>query len=668
MRSKAKRGSSLISLLVIMSILIIVATSMLSLILGDFKARVNESARLKNLYETESGLDEALAVLGSIVDSSIDKGNEAVEAALPDLSEEEKKSNKLIIKQNEIFQSAYQKELKLKIIDIRNNNDGLMPISRDKDAPEVNIITETENIHFNDQGNLIIKLQSKFITKNNQSEINDRIITADYKLSTPKYSHPYSYESMKVNLPVKSIWTKALYAEGNINIYGNTEVNGDIYTRGAVSGEEKGLILGNSAALNTRGEIITVQDTILKDNKSSLYMINGNSNLYTGSLSLIASANNSLVNIKGQVFANNDLVLNSSRSTINVDKGYFGFNDVTDKSTIEDKSKNSSAIIINSPDIGLKEGSSINIKGEAMFLGTAYIKSNPEYQTGESVAVKGNYRAYSKGLTNDQDVGIDSLNEDNVIFDYISPLQLVARFKNGNQRELIAKEKSEYFILYSQLEENRAALKLEGISLPENTVSTGIIITKGIDGKPVIKGHNYSPGVGVNRKDEYTAKINSIKNFSQEINLSKLTRVSNIKDSDEGTEIIYIHKDNTPLRIEAGYGGGSSDNKLTIKNGKGTGIIIAPGDIVISNGIEISGTIIAGGSITVEGNAKVALQYNSEYVKRRIAENPQIFGELFTGTAFDYQQIEIIKSIDTENLSNNLRSNYISTNNWKIVK
>ena len=98
------------------------------------------------------------------------------------------------------------------------------------------------------------------------------------------------------------------------------------------------------------------------------------------------------------------------------------------------------------------------------------------------------------------------------------------------------------------------------------------------------------------------------------------------------------------------------------------GIIITPGDVIIGDGIEFTGTIISGGSITVERDSDVLLSYSSQYVKKKLAENIQIFEGLFTGEAIDNQQIEIIKDIDSEDFGSNLRNNYVITQNWKIIK
>ena len=135
---------------------------------------------------------------------------------------------------------------------------------------------------------------------------------------------------------------------------------------------------------------------------------------------------------KGMVYTSNDLSLYATKSHINIDK-YYGINDIGGERTVDKDYNSSSSIIVNTDDIGTKDGSSINI-GDAIINGTAYINTSTPYQTGESVAVKGNYRAYtipipkSTGTVND---GSNAYDEDKVDFVYNAPLQLVDSFKES---------------------------------------------------------------------------------------------------------------------------------------------------------------------------------------------------------------------------------------------
>ena len=73
MRNK-KSGATLIFVIVIFMFLTIVSTGILSMILGNYKARVAESKRVENLYSSESGLDTAYNICGKTVSSAIKYG------------------------------------------------------------------------------------------------------------------------------------------------------------------------------------------------------------------------------------------------------------------------------------------------------------------------------------------------------------------------------------------------------------------------------------------------------------------------------------------------------------------------------------------------------------------------------------------------------------------
>lgn len=60
---RKKRGSSLVIVVIISGILITVGAAMLSMTLGDYKMRMTESTRIKDLYSSESGLDRAYDIL-----------------------------------------------------------------------------------------------------------------------------------------------------------------------------------------------------------------------------------------------------------------------------------------------------------------------------------------------------------------------------------------------------------------------------------------------------------------------------------------------------------------------------------------------------------------------------------------------------------------------------
>ena len=54
---KKKRGSTLVIVVISMAIIFLVGTTILSFTSSTYKMKVNESKRMQNLYEADSGLD-----------------------------------------------------------------------------------------------------------------------------------------------------------------------------------------------------------------------------------------------------------------------------------------------------------------------------------------------------------------------------------------------------------------------------------------------------------------------------------------------------------------------------------------------------------------------------------------------------------------------------------
>lgn len=73
MRRK-RQGASLIVVVIIFMFLTTVSTAMLSMVLGNYKARVVESKRVENLYASDSGLDVTYNVIGKNFDAAVKYG------------------------------------------------------------------------------------------------------------------------------------------------------------------------------------------------------------------------------------------------------------------------------------------------------------------------------------------------------------------------------------------------------------------------------------------------------------------------------------------------------------------------------------------------------------------------------------------------------------------
>ena len=72
---RKKQGASLIVVIIVFMFVSTVSVAMLSMVAGNYKARVAESKRVENLYASDSGLDVAYNIIGKTFDAATKYGN-----------------------------------------------------------------------------------------------------------------------------------------------------------------------------------------------------------------------------------------------------------------------------------------------------------------------------------------------------------------------------------------------------------------------------------------------------------------------------------------------------------------------------------------------------------------------------------------------------------------
>ncbi|NSA17301.1 flagellar basal body-associated protein FliL [Clostridium saccharobutylicum] len=77
---RKKDGASLIIVIIIFMFISTVSIAMLSMIIGNYKARIAESKRAENLYASDSGLDVTYNVIGKNFDAATKYGYYEVQA------------------------------------------------------------------------------------------------------------------------------------------------------------------------------------------------------------------------------------------------------------------------------------------------------------------------------------------------------------------------------------------------------------------------------------------------------------------------------------------------------------------------------------------------------------------------------------------------------------
>ncbi|AQW24814.1 hypothetical protein QYZ59_12655 [Clostridium perfringens] len=542
-----------------------------------------------------------------------------------------------------------------------------------------------------------LRLDSKFNVKESDGDKNYKDVSLTFNIEVPDYNGAYKIEEF----PLYNVCSNGLVVGENLNVGTKSTLNvdGGIFVSANVVKEKKftigsmvnkkegdGVVINGGTLSVNNGSLVSKNDIRLggkdsnlkvgceteenKNNKSNLNLndeskkahsnLNNNLGVYTGNLGINGNkigfdkeVSNGNIISNYPVYAMNDLILNGEKSSINLNDGFYGINSNRSQDELTGKINNSSAIIVNTDDIG--NGSSINIGQEAIIMGTAYINTTPEaYQTGESVSVKGNYIAYT-------------VDNGNVEFKYYNPLQL-AKLDSVD-------EKSKYF--KDNIKNANGTIHLDGISLPDNTTSIGATISNN-----EVKLNNKNAtldnitDISINQVDKYEKAINYIgslintkNNDNSEIEFpdKEVRKIVDIKESDGKLTkaIIYIDSKNDKggtLTIKDGKSTEVRDNEINLGNGIGAGIIVTKKNVILdSKNLKFNGTIITAGNLDVKESKKFDLVYDDNIIKKIISQNYDSFKNLFRGQVCN--NFITIKS--QTNMSDNTL-NLVKTSNWKV--
>lgn len=738
-----KKGISLTFVLIIFLIIISVGTALLSLTLTVYKNQTVKNKKAKNLYSAESGLDTAYNILSKTIEIAIETSNKAVEETI---KQEDRKfeKNKLIEEQDLIFRKNFieiiKRNLKVCIdekkgyiekisgfekseLEIDNslkyilyyNYLGNYKLVDDINLKNSEITTEFINENIEDEDNIIpIKITSEFYSYNNDSKKEKRIVSVQYDIVIPKYNAVKTTKKIQIiNTPVLE---KSIAVDGNTYLTGNININGDIYSKGTENNSindtnesiedlkkyNEGIIIESGSKVNISGEIVTNRTVNLKGNTD--LNVDGNlyaANMYLGSnnikLKTMEVNDKESSNKKLNLYLNNDLDIRGKNTILNIDS-FYGLNDINGMiENQEEFSKyvKSSSIIINvmksKLDSSIEKLVELTIKNEAYILGTAYINTENKYQTGESVAIKGNYIAYTESLEGQT---INDQKYDKVQFVYDKPLQLVSSFNGIN--ELNVFDKAKYFEDYYTKNKEKLNNSVV-VNLPAETYSVGAYINNG-----EVKGTTSNildkiSGDIKNKQEEFSNKVYGFgietPNFyrPEKINcVSTILNLENLKpleDDETMGEYLYdviFNGDKNKNIIIIGEGISNSTierlkndsnnivytlNSRSEKN-KFKGLVLTSGNVTIYGNVYFEGSIVAGGDLICD-NGNKTFNYNDTVVKEVVA---YYYDKLYN----EKEEESVIKSIGdkkTENIEivytglkqHNVKD-YIKREVWNIEK
>ena len=299
-------------------------------------------------------------------------------------------------------------------------------------------------------------------------------------------------------------------------------------------------------------------------------------------------------------------------------------------------------------------------------MGVAYLNATDEsgnkYQTGESVAVKGNYLAYT-------DVD-DVLNgATNVTLKYYSPLQLLES-KNGQSN---ATMKAEYFSEYYSRGNNSYRFNDGGVSLKGSVKSVGTSI-KDNNGN-ILKANIIPKDLNLvnEQRNEFARNVFAMgdatglgddlydgqevkRQVSNQVNFNEIRKVQGSSfDTTEGM-VILKGNENENIEIENGKIKGT-DIELS------KGLIIANGDITIDGNFSFTGNIITTGNIILKGEGEKNITYDPQVVRSILALNHDLLKDIFVKSQGDREEVKVTSASELYSVDK-----FLTKSLWRIVK
>lgn len=532
---------------------------------------------------------------------------------------------------------------------------------------EDKIRKETYDLNFNyyEKITLPINLISNFKEQSNVGE-NEREIESVYTMIVPNYDEVAFKKSVFTNdIPGLTVGGTLSVNAADLDVYGDILIESNAsdvstfenkYNSGIVI---NGDIMSNSLSTVNFNNNVYCRKTF---NVQNNVIVNMNKDLYAQNIYVNTSKQNTGTYIginnddNSKVVLDNDLEMNAKNTVVNM-KNFYGVNDKTidNASGKDEKAKKSSSIIINNCDDN--RNSFLTIENEAYINGVANINTENGYQTGESVAVKGNYDAYSMPVENDD------------------------KFKNDAPLKVLdtddINKKIDHFHKYwiSNLDKglDYGGVIFNNIKDNNKVKSIGdIVYGEKVDGvlKAQVQKANYIKGDA-----QVNGKINSLKkNYA--INMYNLNienkkdknYVEDINDSTfEKIQNVIVTKENHDDVDTDGFKYKNEDYIIysSVNSNKFKGVMVVNGDLTISTDYEIEGDLIVSGNLTVKDGAKVTLKYNKDYTKNIQNKNLTIFNQIFPNMGYGYSE----ESSGSDGFTTESNSTiFIKNNLWKINK
>ncbi|MGL4761757.1 MAG: pilus assembly PilX N-terminal domain-containing protein [Sarcina sp.] len=541
MKHSKKSGSVLLVVVGMFAVLSVITISVITSVMGSYKLTRTSNERIEKFYSADSGLEIAYNKTIEVVQNAIDRGYEKVEEikkgeTLLDINRDVVDTTKEGW-ENEVFQKEYKQylenNLEIAIDNVSHNSliydefaRGEEIIKVEADLHEVIIKEEKENIP--------LHLKSKFTSKDQK----EREVEVDYDIKVPNYGIKEILEDVKGN---SNIFDYIFAADGNLDIElaASFNVLGDMWVKGGELRDDEDLlskgILVSEKHVNSKiewhGDIATngtldlddIGIDIPRDNNKN-YNIYANDFRYVGDpdkkrylfSSRVLGDEDVQNNYGANLHLYNDFIFNGTNTHVNL-KNFYGLNDITSDELETKNPKVASSMIIESEDIGdleSEKNSQINIAGETMILGTAYlnlalnpVNNNDFFKTGESIVINRQSSPYT----------YRNYTEKEYLYKYKDKFHMVDKlYKNGDYTELTITDKVELVREFYKNElknpsvENDILDVANGINLNEEKVfTTGVAYDEG----NIVKGDNEEVfGIVGEKRKKYAKEVYLMRN------------------------------------------------------------------------------------------------------------------------------------------------------------
>lgn len=792
---RKKQGSSFIFVVIMFMFVTVVSTAMLSMVSGNYKARVSESKRVHNLYGAESGLDIAYNVAAKTVEKANIYAVDCTEKFrkyVKSISKYDKIEDKITINEIEfskadiqalyalyehldylkmtqgdetscngdidkllncIFKKSFKNYIDSNLKnDIQNGKINGENVSYGQDV-EIEIVTGGDNGKLNweldnqnsnnekielqnssvdvfngydEDGNINptqrdirfkyeskktsdINIISNFKTdRDNASETlvgkNPREIQVTFSVTVPNYDE-VSFKNSITYPSVRDI--PGLTVGGNMTVEdSNLNVTGDIFVEGTTpvvtpidrtykkydSGIKINSTNTGKNTINFNDNVYTRETFNIKNNVNvnikgdlyakNVYAGNSDSNGVSSGNSKFKVNNTENTDDNQKVVVYNDLAIKAENTEISIDN-FYGISDINGK-TDEGVERKSSSIIVNNQK-SENTNSKITIENKAYIAGVAHINTERDgYQTGESVAVKGNYNAYSvPQLENDQ-------------FEYHNPLQLLKPNESLPQGEL--DQKANHFFDYwkkeiiTETNDKKAiaegSMDCGGVIFlnpnSENIKSVGALVYKDKDvskiAKPSFTIEDFNKDSIVKKlRQNYAKNIYKLINDDNKLSDDYLEKLYTGNDAEVQAETVQnnilnkfnrdydekgtVFSKDKPIVITDDKSKYDQDKYKTIDGSSNLNrVIVTSKDVIIDGDVNFRGNIITSGNLEIKGNGTVNLYYDPTLTKDIQNENLSIFKQVF-GDEYGGDDFENSGATSTSN-----GASFLKTKQWKIIK